>query len=113
MIQEQPKILTCEWIRFYDRTYGYRFMANAMIFPHNERLFHLDFTGPLINSSSNGLCMSCSTTGEPDFLQFSFPGKGRGQMNPDFPRALYYTSSDFNDFETDGVELSRSPLSCF
>ncbi len=34
-------------------------------------------------------------------------------MNPDFPRALYYPSSDFNDFETDGVELGRGPFRSF
>ncbi|MFH1884627.1 MAG: hypothetical protein ABIL62_18170 [Planctomycetota bacterium] len=34
-------------------------------------------------------------------------------MNPDFPQELYYPSSDFNDFETDGVELRRSPIGSF
>jgi len=34
-------------------------------------------------------------------------------MNPDFARQLSYTSTDFNDFETDGIELGRGPLSSF
>jgi len=57
--------------------------------------------------------MSRSATGGTDFLQLSFPGKGSGQMNPDFPSALYYPGSDFNNFEPDGVELGRSPLGSF
>jgi hypothetical protein len=55
----------------------------------------------------------CSTTGSTDFLQLSFPGKGRGQMNPDFPSTLYYSSSDFNDFEPYSIELGRGPLGSF
>ena len=84
-----------------------------MVFSHKERLIPSVLPYSLIDSSSHGLCMSRSATGEPDFLQLSFPGKRCRQMNPDFPRALYYTSSDFNDFETDGVELSRGPFSSF
>ena len=34
-------------------------------------------------------------------------------MNPDFASALYNPGSDFNNFETDGVELGRSPLCSF
>jgi hypothetical protein len=57
--------------------------------------------------------MARSATGQPDFLQLSFPGKGRGQMNSDFPSALYDSSSDFNDFATDSIKLGRSPLGSF
>ena len=84
-----------------------------MIFSHKERFYPSVHPCFLMNSSSNGLCMSRSATGEPGFLQLSFPGKGCRQMNPDFPRALYNPSSDFNDFETDGVELGRGPLGSF
>lgn len=84
-----------------------------MVFSHKERLIPSVLPCSFINSSSPSLCMARSTTSEPDFLQLTFPGKGRGQMNPDFPSALYYPSSDFNDFEPDGIELGRSPLSSF
>ena len=84
-----------------------------MIFSHIDRLFPLDFTYPLTNNSSHGLCMARSATGQPDFLQLTFPGKRCRQMNPDFPCALDYPGSDFNNFETDGVELGRGPLGSF
>ena len=81
-----------------------------MIFPHKERPAPPVFACSLINSHSEGLCMSCSTTGEPDFLQLSFPGKRGGQMNPDFPGALDDAGSYFNDFAPDGIELGCSPF---
>jgi len=84
-----------------------------MIFSHKERLFRSVLPCSLIIRSSHGLCMARSTTGEPDLLQLLFPGKRCRQMNPDFPRALDYPGSDFNDFKTDGVELCRRPLRSF
>jgi hypothetical protein len=54
MIQEQPKILTCEWIRFYDRTDGYVFCTVVMIFSHKDRLFPLVLAGSFINNPSHG-----------------------------------------------------------
>jgi len=53
LIQGQPKFFTYEWIRFCDRTDGYGFRADAMIFPHKNRLFPLNFADPLINKSSH------------------------------------------------------------
>ncbi len=82
-----------------------------MVFSHKERFIPSDLPYSLINICSDSFCVSRSATGKPDFLQSSFPGKRCRQMNPDFPRQLDYPSSDFNDFETDGVELSRGPLS--
>lgn len=84
-----------------------------MIFTHKERLDPPVLTCSWIYSSSQGLRMPCSTTGGTDFLQLFFPGKGRGQMNPDFPGSLYDAGSDFNDFEAYGIKLSRSPLCTF
>jgi len=34
-------------------------------------------------------------------------------MNLDFPRELAYPGADFYDFQTDGIELGRGPLSSF
>lgn len=84
-----------------------------MIFSHKERLYPSVLLCSSINSLSHSLSMSRSATGGTDFLQLSFPRKGSGQMNPDFPSALYYPGSDFNDFEADGVELGRGPLCSF
>ncbi len=76
MIQEQPKILTCEWIRFYDRADGYGFRADAMIFPHKDRLFSLDFTGPLINNSSHGYYV-CPAPQQDNQIFCSSPFQGK------------------------------------
>lgn len=84
-----------------------------MIFSLKERLYPSVLPRSSINSLSFSLCMPCSTTGSTDYLQLFFPGKGGGKMNPDFPSALYYSSSDFNDFEPHGIELGRGPLGSF
>ena len=84
-----------------------------MIFSHKEGLGPAVFTNFLINSFSRGLRMSCSATGDTDFLQLFLPGKGGGQMNLDFPGLLYESGSDLNDFAPYGIELGRSPLCTF
>ena len=80
MIQERLKILTCKWIRLDECTGGYRFRADAVIFPYMDRVFTLNMSDFLID----GLSHSCYVYPELQqesqiFFSSSFQGKEVGR----------------------------------